>query len=277
MEETSKNEKVDVNVAGGFHKIQQHRKSTDKEKNVNPYSSTTDKIPTSPDDSRKNEVNTNEESPTGSLQCKPKECQPVISYEIKEKVHHMSQNHLADANGVLLAYQSVCHELCKMFCSSNSLQIPPSVDTWKSAVCNSIVEGRHMYDNISVTPPGKYFSFIEFYDQRHSTNEHIKKYAWKSLDIEKFDNDLIVNIGDTDHVQSLSKKLSEILQQESRFASIVIVPPDKAMTICATTNGFLFVDTHIHNDRGSSWHFQLHWIGLTWRTGYIAFVSMIGT
>ena len=45
-------------------------------------------------------------------------------------------------------------------------------------------------------------------------------------------------------------KLSEILQQESRFASILIVPPEKAMTICATINGFLLVETHMHNDRG---------------------------
>ena len=40
-------------VAGAFRKIQQHRKSTDKEKKVNPKSSTTDNVPTSPDDSRK--------------------------------------------------------------------------------------------------------------------------------------------------------------------------------------------------------------------------------
>ena len=95
---------------------------------------------------------------------------------------------------------------------------------------------------------------------------------------QKFDYDLIVNVGNTDHAQSLSKKLSEILQQESRFASILIVPPDKAMRICATTNRFLLVDTHIHNDRGFIMaYFQVHRIGLTWRTGYIGYVSMIGT
>ena len=77
-------------VEGGSHKIQQHRKSTDKEKNVNPYSSTTDKVPTSPDDSGKSEGNANEESPTGLLQSKPKECEPVISYEIKGKIHQWS-------------------------------------------------------------------------------------------------------------------------------------------------------------------------------------------
>ena len=54
-------------VAGGSHNIQSHRKSTDKEKNVNPYSRTTDYVPTSPDDSRKSEGNANEESSTGSL------------------------------------------------------------------------------------------------------------------------------------------------------------------------------------------------------------------
>ena len=66
-------------VAGGCHKIQQHRKSTNIEKNVNPYSRTTDKVSTSLDDSRIGEGNANEESPTGSLQSKSKEYQPVIS------------------------------------------------------------------------------------------------------------------------------------------------------------------------------------------------------
>ena len=121
---------------------------------------------------KKNEVNNNEESPTGLLQCKPKECQPVISYEIKGKIHQwsfcreMSQNHLGDANGSS-AWVPISLSLCKMFCSSDSLQIPPSVDIWTSTVRNSIVEGRHMYDNISVTP-GEYFSFIEFCDKGHS-------------------------------------------------------------------------------------------------------------
>ena len=63
----------------------------------------------------------------------------------------MSQNHLGDANGSS-ACVSISLSLCKMFCSSDSVQIPPSVDIWQSAVCNSIVEGRHTYDNISVTP-----------------------------------------------------------------------------------------------------------------------------
>ena len=70
-------------VAGGSHKIQQHRKST--ETNFNPYSSTADKVPTSPDGSRKSEGKANEESPTGLLQSKPKERHLVINFEMKGK------------------------------------------------------------------------------------------------------------------------------------------------------------------------------------------------
>ena len=189
-------------VAGGSHKIQKHRKSTDRE-NSHTYSSTTDKVPTSPDDSRTREGNANENSPTGSLQSKPNEFQLVISYEIERKIHQwafcreMSENHLGDANGSSDCVP-ISLSLCKMFCSSNSFQIPQSVDIWRSSVCNSIVEGRHMYDKISVTPD-EYFSFIEFCDMGHSANEHFKKYPWKSLNIEKVEYDLIVNVGDTDH------------------------------------------------------------------------------
>ena len=61
-----------------------------------------------------------------------------------------------------------------MFCSSDALQIPPSVDIWQSAACNSIVKERHMYDKISVTP-GEYGSFIEFCDKGHSANKHGSK------------------------------------------------------------------------------------------------------
>ena len=63
------------------------------------------KVPTSPDDSRKSEGKADEKSPTGLLQSKPKECQLVISYEIKGKIRQwsfcreMSQNHSGDANG----------------------------------------------------------------------------------------------------------------------------------------------------------------------------------
>ena len=109
----------------------------------------------------------------------------------------MSQNHLGDANGSSDCVP-ISLSLCKMFCSSNSLQIPQSVDIWRSSVCNSIVEGRHMYDKISVTPD-EYFNFIEFCDMGHSANEHFKKYPWKSLNIEKVEYDLIVNVGDIDH------------------------------------------------------------------------------
>ena len=65
----------------------------------------------------------------GLLQSKPKECQLVISYEIKGKIHQwsfcreMSQNHLGDANGSS-ACVSISLSLCKMFCSSDSVQIP---------------------------------------------------------------------------------------------------------------------------------------------------------
>ena len=75
----------------------------------------------------------------------------------------MSQNQLGDAN-VSSACVPISLSLCKMFCSSDSFQIPPSVDIWQSAVCNSIVEGRHMCDKISVTP-GEDFSFIEICDK----------------------------------------------------------------------------------------------------------------
>ena len=101
---------------------------------------------------------------TRLLQSKPKECQLVISYEIKGKIHQwsfckeMSQNHLGDANSSF-ACVSISLSLCKMFCSSNSVQIPPSVDIWQSVVCNSIVEGRNTYDKISVTP-GELSSFV---------------------------------------------------------------------------------------------------------------------
>ena len=56
-----------------------------------------------------------------------------------------------------------------MFCSSDSVQIPPSVDIWQSAACNSIVEGRHTYDKISVTP-GESSS-----NKGHSANKHGSK------------------------------------------------------------------------------------------------------
>ena len=85
----------------------------------------------------------------------------------------MSQNHLGDANSSS-ACVSISLSLCKMFCSSDSVQIPPSADIWQSAVCNSIVEGRHKYDKISVTP-GEYFSFIEFCNKGHSANKHGSK------------------------------------------------------------------------------------------------------
>ena len=70
----------------------------------------------------------------------------------------MSQNHLGDANGCS-ACVSISLSLCKMFCSSDSVQISLSVDIWQSAVCNSIVEGGHTYDKVSVTP-GKSSSFV---------------------------------------------------------------------------------------------------------------------
>ena len=63
----------------------------------------------------------------------------------------MSENHLGDANGSS-ACVSISLSLFKMFCSSDSVHIPPSVDIWQSAVCNSIVEGRHTSEEISVTP-----------------------------------------------------------------------------------------------------------------------------
>ena len=72
----------------------------------------------------------------------------------------MSQNHFGDANGSS-ACVPISSSLCKMFCSSDALQIPPSVDSWQSTVCNSIVDGRHMYDKLSVTP-GEYVNLIEF-------------------------------------------------------------------------------------------------------------------
>ena len=82
----------------------------------------------------------------------------------------MSQNHLGDADS-----RSACVptslSFCKMF---DALQILPSVDIWQSAVWDSIVEGRHMYDKISVTP-GEYVSFIEFCDKGHSANKHGSK------------------------------------------------------------------------------------------------------
>ena len=161
----------------------------------------------------------------------------------------MSQNHLGDANGSS-ACLPISLSLCKMFCSSDSLQIPSRAGIWQSAVCNSIVKGRHMYDIIFVTP-GEYFSFIEFCDL-------IRKYAYKSPDREKFDYDLIVNVDNTNHAQSLSK-----LQQVSRFSNIPIVPPKKAMTIFVTSDGFLLVDTHINNDRGFIMVFLGRRIGLT--------------
>ena len=145
----------------------------------NPYCNTTDKVPTSPDDSRKSERKANEESLTGLLQSKPQECQLVISYEIKGKIHQwsfcreMSQNHLGDTN-CSSACVPISLSLCKMFCSSDSLQISPSVDIWQSGVCNSIVEGRHTYDKMSVTP-GEYFSFVELCDKGHSANKHGSK------------------------------------------------------------------------------------------------------
>ena len=85
----------------------------------------------------------------------------------------MSQNHLRDANGSS-ARVPISLSLCKMFCNSDAYQIPPSVDIWQSAACNSIVKGRHMYDKISVTP-GEYVSFIEFCDKGHSANKHGSK------------------------------------------------------------------------------------------------------
>ena len=85
----------------------------------------------------------------------------------------MSRNHLGDANGSS-ACIPVSLSLCKMFYSSDALQIPPSVEIWQSAVCNSIVEGKHMYDKIAVTP-GEYVSFIEFGDKGHSANKHGSK------------------------------------------------------------------------------------------------------
>ena len=65
-----------------------------------------------------------------------------------------------------------------------------------------------MYDKVSVTP-GEYFSFIEFCDKGHSANEHIKKYAWKSLDIEKFDYDLICKCW---RYRSCSKPFQEVVR-----------------------------------------------------------------
>ena len=58
-------------VVGGSHKIQQSTQKIHKEKNVDPYGNTTDRVPTSPNDSRKSEGKANEESPTGLLQSKP--------------------------------------------------------------------------------------------------------------------------------------------------------------------------------------------------------------
>ena len=81
-------------------------------------------------------------------------------------LREISQNHLGDANDSS-ACVPISLSLCKMSCSSDALQIPPSVDIWQSAVCNSIVEGRHIYDKISVTP-GEYVSFIEFCHKGHS-------------------------------------------------------------------------------------------------------------
>ena len=120
-----------------------------------------------------------EESPTGLLQSKPKERHLVINFQIKGKIHQwsfcreMSQNHLGDADGSS-ACVPISLSLCKMFCSSDAIQIPPNVDIWRSAACNSIIEGRHMYDKISV-PPGEYVSFIKFCDKGHSANKHNSK------------------------------------------------------------------------------------------------------
>ena len=127
----------------------------------------------------KSEGKANEECPTGLLQSKPKEHHLVINLEIKGKIHQwsfcreMSQNHLGDANDSS-ACVPITLSLCKMFCSSDALQILPSVDIWQSAVCNSIVDGRHMYDKISVTP-GEYVSFIELCHKGHSANKHGSK------------------------------------------------------------------------------------------------------
>ena len=87
----------------------------------------------------------------------------------------MSQNHLGDADNSS-AWVPITLSLCKMFCSSDALQISPSLDIWQSAVCNSIVDGRHMYDKISVTP-GEYVSFIELCHKGHSANKHGSKMA----------------------------------------------------------------------------------------------------
>ena len=96
----------------------------------------------------------------------------------------MSQNHLGDANGSS-ACVPISLSLCKMFCSSDSLQIPPSVDIWQSVVCNSIVKGKHMYDKISVTP-GEYsasssFVIKDIVPTSISRNMHGKALTQKSL------------------------------------------------------------------------------------------------
>ena len=95
-----------------------------------------DKVATSPDGSRKSEGKANEESPTGLMQSKPKESHLVINFAIKGKIHQwsfcreMSQNHLGDANDSS-ACVPITLSLCKMFYSSDTLQIPPRAGTWQ--------------------------------------------------------------------------------------------------------------------------------------------------